>query len=159
MGFHHPLSCHTETTSRSLLCLTTCVQWTVASLCLQKHLRQRLLSPPETLDMCGMHGKILLRVVWKPLSHDHGFMRENQHDDVPDKPDVRLVVHCGMPKTVESYYQQTGRAGRDGLPATCVLLFSRGDAAKQRRSVALAVTKSTARVREDSNVCLPKGHS
>ncbi|CAN0384438.1 unnamed protein product [Ectocarpus sp. 12 AP-2014] len=50
-----------------------------------------------------------------------------------DKPDVRVVIHCGLPKTVEAYYQQTGRAGRDGLPAKCVLLFSRADAIRQRR--------------------------
>lgn len=49
-----------------------------------------------------------------------------------------MVIHCGMPKTVEAYYQQTGRAGRDGLPAKCVMLFSRADAARQRRRVNLA---------------------
>lgn len=49
-----------------------------------------------------------------------------------DKPDVRFVVHHDMPKNIESYYQQIGRAGRDGLQADCLFLFSYGDAAKIR---------------------------
>lgn len=49
-----------------------------------------------------------------------------------DKPDVRFVIHYDMPKNIESYYQQIGRAGRDGLQADCLFLFSYGDAGKIR---------------------------
>ncbi len=52
-----------------------------------------------------------------------------------DKPDVRFVLHVDLPASIEAYYQETGRAGRDGLPADVLMLYGAGDIALRRRFI------------------------
>ena len=68
-----------------------------------------------------------------------------------DLPDIRLIVHYQTPGSVEAYYQEAGRAGRDGDPARCILFFGRADLATQRRlSQSNASTAALDQRREDA---------
>jgi ATP-dependent DNA helicase RecQ len=60
-----------------------------------------------------------------------------------DKPNIRYVIHYNMPQSIENYYQEIGRAGRDGEESECVLLFTPGDVHTQKYLIEIGTENTT----------------
>lgn len=62
-----------------------------------------------------------------------------------DKPDVRLIIHAGLPLSMDGYVQEVGRAGRDGKKSHCVLLYAKADCERNRRILSQSGGKKAVR--------------